>query len=163
MSKPESRSNKLLLALAKHNLTAAGARVRQFDLTDGFHQFVGTEVKASKPMPYDTANADATVRREWLENNNGVFVRVYDDGLIARRAIYKPNRATGWRPELAVRSRLLSVAPHLDFSVGYLPAETNGTQFRTVSALNWENGAPDDFEGADAVYLYRIAPKSKKK
>lgn len=161
MAKSTARSSKLLLALARHNMVASSARVRQFDLTDGFYQFVDTEVRKSTPMPYSISSSSASIRRAWLENNDGLFVLVYDEGLCARRVEYKPRNNDGWRPENTVRVRLQSCAPHMDFQTGYVSAEPNSVQYRTVAGLDWSAGAPDDFAGADAVFIYRIAPKKK--
>lgn len=153
-----SRQPNIRTAVVKANARNASRRVKQFATDDGLLDLLAS--LPARKMPADLANdktkTGAQRRREWCKQNGATIVRVYDDGIATRRATYAPINKDGWRPENSIRERLLSLAGIQVAGFHYTRTETNWEQYKMVLALDWSNGTPDNYEGADEVYIYRV-------
>jgi hypothetical protein len=153
-------------AIVKANATNARKRVKPFATEDGFIDLLDRITKLS-PMPHalttDGTKEGAEARREWCVKNGIPTVRAYDDGLMERRAGC-PQDINGWRPDNAVRIRLDSVRGAFASVVfHYTRHDTNYYQCTHAQSLDWSNGQPDSYEGADMVYIYTVGkPKPTK-
>lgn len=147
-------------AVVRQNAINASRRVRQFATDDALHDLLTNLSRKVMPaeLVNDTTKEGAKNRREWCVKNGALIVHVYDDGISARRANYAPINANGFRPENAIRERLLSLVGIGVEGFGYTRCETNWVQYQKACALDWENYDPDTFtyEGADTVFLYRV-------
>ena len=152
-----SRTTKsLLTALMKANDQNAKQRVRQFQLSDGFAQWVQDTVLPSKVMPRKVHESGDLARREWCEKNGAPVVAVYESGYCARRITTAPLNKNGWRPENALKVRLKSLAPHTTADLVAFPTAPIPTLFAKALTLDWSKGAPKRYKGADRVFLYRV-------
>lgn len=164
---PSRKPASIATAIVKANAVNASKRCKQFSTDDGLIAHLdklskvpamplvimvnGQEVKLVK----NTTPEGAVLRREWCVKNGVPVVFAYDDGMMSRRAGY-PETANAWRPENAVRSRLISVMGALAVSFHYTRTDTNYHQLVGVQGLDWSKGEPDTFQGHDGVYLYRV-------
>jgi hypothetical protein len=151
-------------AIVKANAVNARKRVKPFATDDGFIDYLDSIAK-SPAMPHaltlDGTKEGAELRREWCESKGIAPVRAYDDGLMERRAGC-PENINGWRPENAVKIRLDRVRgafPAIVFH--YTRHDTNYYQCTHAQSLDWSKGQPDTYEGADMVYIYKVAPPKK--
>ena len=154
----KARRASVRTAVVRANARNASRRVKQFSTDDGLLDLLANLPARKMPaeLVADKTRTGAQRRREWCEQNGVTIVRVYDDGIATRRATYAPVNENGWRPENGLRERLLSLAGIGVDGYGYTRTETNWTQYQQVMGLDWTNGEPADYHGADGVYLYRV-------
>lgn len=141
------------MAIAKANAVNASRRVKQFATTDGVVELLDS---LTKKMPVAILNDTAERRREWCIANGVNAVAVYDDGLCERRNSEMPESKDKWRPEATIRQRLASIAGVNGEHFHYTRAESSPDQFKKVISLDWSKGIPENFGGADLVFIYRV-------
>ena len=161
---PTRKSASVRDAIVKANAENARKRVKPFSTDDGLIEYLDTLAK-SPAMPHaltlDGSKEGAELRREWCEKNGILAVRAYDDGFMERRAGC-PENINGWRPENAIKVRLDRVRgayPAIVFH--YTRHDTNYYQCTHAQSLDWSKGQPASYEGADMVYIYKVAPPKK--
>ena len=153
-----SKSGRLAsIRVASANAERSKRRVRQFCTTDGFIQLIDSLPKTE--MPLKVFNSSASERREWLITKGFTPIAVYDDGFCQRRQTMKPESVSQWRPAHALLVRVKSLAGIGLFQIATDTYQDARTQFNAVSKLNWNDGLPENFNGSDLAFVYRVANK----
>jgi len=158
-AKRSRKVSSVMSAVVAQNAKNAKIRVKQFDTSDGFIAHVENVSNGILEMPLELANANAFVRREWCLENGVEAIRAYDDAYTSRRAVYMPMNNNGWRPESTIRQRLMSLKKVGITNLHYVRCETNPVQYAMAISLDWSNGEPETFGGADLVFIYKISDK----
>lgn len=152
----------LALSVARANAEHAGKRVRPFMTADGLVDWLdalAVKIPASVWNKAQTlgTTARAAMLREWCnENGRAGLVLAFDDGFCQRRNDKYPDKVENWRPANNVRERIDSLPSPWCEKFGYVSGEIAPIQLARAQMLDWSNGLPDNFEGADSVFIFRL-------
>lgn len=157
-----TRAKSIALAVVRANADNASRRVRQFATDDGFIEFLDALTVSIPAKVWEASltmsdRAKAQFLREWCaENGAAGLVRAYDDGFSVRRNTERPESTNHWRPKHAVQERIAHLPAPYNTAFFSVTAKSAPEQLSDVLALDWSKGLPDNFAGADGVFIFRL-------